>query len=1041
MQKLHPLAVLLLVATVCVAAYAFWPREDVAPSTGPERATAATPEQGPGDAAKGAAGGGASDVATPEREASGDAVTTGASVVPPAGAVVFSGRVVDERGSAVAGAEVRLRTTGAPTARENAPRRAPPFAPPLTDSAAPRLSVVTDAQGVFRVRADAVAGTSLVRVLARGFRVLDKSVVRPSGEEVDLGALTLQRGAIVGGRVVDAAGKGVAGARVQREGRRTMPNLGDESFQMPDVGDFDVPDIDSEDAAFGAAQFGDAADAPGGDFLRDVFAPRVVTDADGRFELAHCDPGEFSLRARHADYPSARRDGLNLAAGATMSDVEIAFPAAAVIRGRVTGVPEGMKVRVLASAVRNDAPPVDGPGAAFGAGMAETFVDFGGFGERSSDVAADGAFALRGLNHGRSYRIWATQSGQGFVGGAVCTQRIEAAAPSDGVELRYDPGVIVTFRVVDPAGQPVERLWVRDQLRGGGGGGGMSDFMAMAPRSRAAKDCPDGRVTLTNLRPKKKQTLALTIDAIAFRTFEWKDIALPATGTVDLGAIRLEASPVVEIVVTSGDGGQPVAGATARVTAAKPAEGGNPFERMMGRALGEVGPRSGRTDAAGRCVVNAPIEPSIVVVVTSPEYAPYRSDPFAPPAAGRIAHAVVLQRGGSVEVAVADTGGAPLGNVRVLHAPPAGGRDDKSTDPNGVVTFDHLAPGEHRFKLAERGAGPDFAAMAAEFGGAPSPGNEPGWQAVSVTEGGRTPLRLTRDPAATLRGVVRENGSPLAGARVVFVAGAASDAAAAPADGLANMMAEFGGGDGGRSAKTAVDGSYALKNLRAGVHRLRITNRERAMPAVMEVVLQPGDNVFDVALDVAVVRGTVRDPEGKPMAGASVTVVRVAQGAGANDPMAQAFEQIVPGMDPAALGAGLRSVKSAADGTYELRGLEVGATVQVRATAKPFAPAQSATLRVSGNDSVDLRLLAAGKLRVTLAEAAPFTSAQARLLGADGAPVPGIAPVVQLLANGAATLGGLCEGRWKIDILRPGGTPPPAQVVDIKAGETATVSF
>lgn len=1040
MQKLHSLAVLLLVATVCVAAYALWPHEDVAPGAAPARVTPTTPDEGPGGAAKGATGSGAPDAAAPEREAGADVGTASAQGAPEAGAVVFTGRVVDEQGSAIAGAEVRLRTTSAPRARENAPRRARPFAPPPTDTTAPRLSVVTDAKGVFRVKGDAVAGTSLVRVLARGFRVLDKSVARPSGDEIDLGALTLQRGAIVSGRVVDAAGKGVAGARVQREGRRAMPNMGDESFQMPDFGDFDVPDVDTEDAALGAAQFGDAADAPGGDFLRDVFAPRVVTDAEGRFELAHCDPGEFSLRARHADHPSARRDGLNLAAGATMSDVEIAFPAAAEIRGRVTGLPDGMKVRVLASVVRNDAPPVDGPGAAFGAGMAETFADFGGFGERSSDVAADGAFALRGLNRGRSYRIWATQSGQGFVGGAVCTQRLETAAPSEGVDLRYDPGVIVTFRVVDPAGQPVERLWVRDQLRGGGGGG-MSDLMAMAPRPRTAKDCPDGRVTLTNLRPKKKQTLALTIDAIAFRTFEWKDIALPASGTVDLGSIRLEASPVVEIAVTSGDGGEPVAGATARVTAAKQAEGGNPFERMMSRVQGENGPRSARTDATGRCTVNAPVEPSIVVVVSSPDFAPYRSDPFAPPAAGKIAHAVVLQRGGSVEVTVVDPSGAALGSVRVSHAPPAGERDDKTTDPNGVVTFDHLAPGEHRFKIAERGAGPDFAAMAAEFGDA-KPGNEPGWQVVTVSDGARTQLRLAKDPVAALRGVVRENGVPLAGARIAFVAGAASDATAAPADGLANMMAEFGGADGGRSAKTGSDGAYALKNLRAGVHRLRITSKERAMPAVVDVVLQPGDNVFDVALAAAIVRGTVRDPDGKPVAGASVSVVRVARGGGgATDPMAQAFEQMVPGVDPAALGAGLRSVKSGADGSYELRGLELGATVQVRATAKPFAPAQSASLQVSGNDSVDLRLLAAGKLRVSLAEAAPFTSVQARLLGPDGAPVPGMAPVVQILANGAATLGGLREGRWKVDILRPGGTPPPSQTVDVKAGETATVSF
>ena len=88
-----------------------------------------------------------------------------------------------------------------------------------------------------------------------------------------------------------------------------------------------------------------------------------------------------------------------------------------------------------------------------------------------------------------------------------------------------------------------------------------------------------------------------------------------------------------------------------------------------------------------------------------------------------------------------------------------------------------------------------------------------------------------------------------------------------------------------------------------------------------------------------------------------------------------------------------------------------------------------------------MQLLGAGKVRVKIADAVPFASVRGRLLGADGQPQAGVAPVVQMLRSGSATLDGLRPGRWQLDLLMPtGGTRAPV-FADVVAGETVDVGF
>ncbi len=895
-----------------------------------------------------------------------------------------------------------------------------------------RTDATTDADGRFRLAAVGTGRNVGIRVTARHFVVLDKNVPRPTEADADLGVLTVKRGALVSGRVLDRSGAAIVGARVQRADRN------ENNFGM---GDFEFPGAEEMQGFVGDEQ--------------------AVTDAEGHFELAHIAPGDFSLRARHVDHPIAKLDGLTAQPGATLEGLLVVVEPGVTISGRITGVPEGQKpLRVMASVRRDDAGR-QGAGAEGMLGMmgdaGEMMADAGfGFGEKQIDTAADFTFTLRGLQVGKTYRVWASQNGRGFAGNSMCTQRIEVVSGTSGNELRFDAGITVTFQVQDSkSGAPIERLWVKDQLRGGGG---MEDMMAFLPRGGRSKTYPAGMVTIASLRPKKKQLLNLTVEATGYAAFERKDIVLPTTGTLDLGLLKFDPAPVVQVTVTSEADGRPVAGATVRLTEASKAgkASDNPFEQVAamvpGMGGGGSGPRTGKTDAQGRCDLNA-FPAAMVVAITSKEHAPYNSSSFESSGV-RTSHQAVLLRGGAVDVTVLDSEGKPLASTRVDHTMPSGERDNRETDKQGIATFERLAPGEHRFRLGKRGGGmPGMEAFQARMnGGQGNAAAEVGWQSAKVDDGARVALSLSKAVTASLRGLVRENGVPLVGARVAFVEGAEDR----NADGgleqrIGDLMGEMGGGAGGgargRNGRTGADGSYQLSELPEGLHRLRISTKERVMPAVVQVSLRGGENVFDVELDATVLRGIVTDGTGAPVAGAVVSIVPVKAKTEATDERAQAIEEAMTGgFDFAQMGggAGRSQVKSGVDGSYELRGLQPGKPVQVKASAKGFAAAMSAVVELAAGgtkDGVDIALGASGKVKVEVAEAGPFAQARATKVQADGTVEAGVAPVSQLMRNGKCTLDGLRPGRWKVEVRGMQSSQREPLFVEVAAGETATLNF
>jgi hypothetical protein len=1032
MQSNRALGVGLLVLIVTAAAFAFWQFGRTAePALVPTQA--ANAGQGQVAPAVGVVDENAKAGAPAPATADGIAERTAA----PASAMIdeskpaIVGRVVGPDGQAIAGAKV-VTAPGMGFANANGRMDFDTFDASdlaefedgdmartmntLREQLADRLEGTTDADGHFRVIAKGSSRAVGLRVLARGYAILDRRVERPSERDQDVGTLTLQQGAVVAGRVLDSSGAPIVGAQVSRVHEMETKWLGGVDIDMPEMGEIEM--------------------------LRGGEA--TTTDANGRFELLHLAVGDLVLRARHPDHPVARTESTPLEAGRELRDVLITMQRGGEIRGTVLGMPaDGKGLQVMAAKVpRADANPAAGMFGAFGGDMTEMLSDMGmPIGERNADIGADGKFVLRGLAR-ESYRVWVGHKAPGFAGNSVCSAKVEAM-PGGVIELRFEPGISVTFTVVDQkSGAPIERLWVRDQLRGGDG---WADMMAMGVPKRAhAAQYPGGVVTVANLRPKAKQKLTLTVDATGYENLERADIELPKSGSLDLGRLTLVPTPVVQVTVVAADGGRAIANATVRIEDGSERSGRRQFGAFANLAgQGSSSPRTGKTDRDGHCTLNRPREGEAVIAVDAKDFAPFASAAVTFTESGPTTFSASLHVGGAVAVTVADTADKPVKDATVEHKAPDGDTATKKSDAQGLVHFDHLAPGTHSFRLAK-----DKGPMGMFMAGSRDSGEDVPWQTFEVVDRAAGALKLVKQPTAALRGVVRENGLPLAGARVSFREGTEENEADAATDAFGDMMGVVGGGANKRSAKTDEQGGYSLAELPEGQHRLSVTHKGRAVPAKFALTLRNGDNTFDIELDMTTVRGVVKDPQGQPLEGARVRVRKFVPKDDPSSDLQQGFGDAMEGMIPG-MNLGGSTIKTDANGAFELRGVEPDVDLIVQATSKGFAPASGKVTAARGTtkDMSALQLGAAGKVKVTAPSDNPFSAVVATYVG-EGDKVP---PVTAMLRKGKGTLDGLRPGRWEISVpditgragAANGGEEPPERkkIVEVVAGETIEVEL
>ena len=876
-----------------------------------------------------------------------------------------------------------------------------------------RTSVRTDENGNFRIRAEGASKKLRIRALSRGHLIIEKTAARPVDRDIDVGVLRLSAAAIITGRVVDVSGSAVAGA-------------------------FVTCSVDSE-----RNRMGMDFDWPGRELFEQARSKDIQeTDASGRFAFYHASAGKITIRATHTEHPNAKRQGLSVAAGNTLADVLITMPRSGTIRGTVIDLPvDATGLLVMAS--KKPKPTSDSASGLLnmiGAG-ADAMDEMGfSFAEAQCQINDDGSFALRGLDADSKYRVWVGQQGRGFAGSNRSSKRVEAPTDSNGVTLRYEAGINVKFVVVDSkSGAPIENLWINDSLRGGGGAFGGIDMQAFAPGNNTKKTYPDGQVTVANLRPKKQQTLQLTIKAIGYDSLERKNIELPAEGSLDIGIIKLDPKPTLQVTVLSAYGNQPIEGARVRLTRERRSERGDFSFMQMGQSSSS--PRSSTTDDDGKCTLNALVDQPAQLKVTRKGYAPAMI-PVLQKGDASDEQIVRMITGGKVVVTVLDEDKQPLNNIRVEHRTPEGNTDNQRTDKTGTAQFTNLTPDLHEFRLSTKDDSMPFGySIAFE---SDNQSDKESWQAIEVLDEETAQIALTQNPTASITGFVRENGIALEGATVTFQKGQGdtrNDLMMLEGSGLGEMMGRMGGSRSSRS-KTAEDGSYSLSNLPVGEHTLRVTHKNRAMPTKVMVTVNDGENRFlDIDLITTTLRGIVQDSDGNPVSGAKVSVSIKKP----NSDAAAASRQISVAINGvmSSLGQGAGKLKTNAIGEFELRGVAADVELEVNATAPKLSPSTVTTTVGLGQTKgpITLTLTPAGRIEVKLAKSQMFAAIQAKLVGESAGTTD---PIIKMIQGKKGFLDGLRPGTWEVTLMGMGmnnENTAPKKIVNVVAGETTTVEL
>lgn len=1019
MRPIHALT-LALVLALGVVALALFLRSGSQPAPGPNAPIDRTAEHAPAtpgatvpvELVRPEGGDDPKHVAGDERDRTRSHV---ANAPAPAAQTGLRGRVVDGRGRPVAGARVNSDAVDMDELVIDIDLG-------NGDTLPGHAHVVTDAEGRF-VLQPKVKDTTRLSVRAAGFAPYE---YRGRGEAVpvanqDLGDLVLEDSAILSGRVLSAAGRPVADAKLKRL-RNDAGSSGVVFFGSSSVGGTEV----------------------------------ATTDAQGRFRIDQLAAGPWKLRVESVDQPDKIFSGETDRPGATVANLEFVLDEGTTIEGVVLGAPAELLSKLWVRAVQRPSGETSGLNAVISGG------EFFG-GARKARCNADGSFQVRGCVPGANYRVVARDSERDFGDGRTCTSAVTTPSGERGVKLQYKPETAIVFRVVDAtSGAPIEKLEVS---------GGVGFAMPLmdekgAPQSRF----PGGEVRFVRREGPsvigQVKHFSLRVAANGYKPYERDDIVPLDAQDTDLGLVRLERAPLVRVLVRDARTKEPLANASVELVE-RPEErsGERRFERNVrmnvnvgddGEEIPDAGDSSSsRTDKEGRASLTSLPGKRVEVLVRQRDHAPWASGPFVLPAEGDHELEAALGVGGSVAVTVVDGAGKPVPGVEIDRRGPEGqggamlgGVHRPRSDAQGRALFEHLAPGAQRFRIAESSAqifttsSGDLASL--DFGG--GNGND-GWSEVAVVDGEASTLQLVAPERATLVGRISEAGKALAGARVEIVEDDADE----------EMKMPFFGG-GGPNDQTDSQGAFQIERVKLGRYTLKVSHSSRAMEWEGPLEIQSGENKFNVDLPVAILEGRVSGPDGKPLAGVKVRAER-APSEDSSKPTRARFVAIAIASDggdepQVTFGSGgtpSPTVLTDAEGRYRLRGVAPDVELVVKAQAKDVQPGQSEKVHVGADQTksnVDIQLQTGGGVDVSFVRG-DGQPANSCMLLATFEGESGVEPRHEFAgAKGVVKLSGLKPGRWKLhcdSFGSPGSNGErasiPEQTIEIVAGKTASARF
>lgn len=997
------LPAVLLLTVLGLSAVLFWPDrgDSVALEREPQRTGQATEAQALADARLEAAADepAPATAQTVERESlasSLDPIRAAPRATPSAnGRARLVGRLVDWNGRPVAGGRVAAEGGDFFGALRAAASGEP----------ARQGEVLSAADGRFTLEG-VEAGVQSIGARASGYAPYARDNVQvPSSGQLDLGELVLGPGAILSGRVVDERGAAIEGARIR------------------------MPDQD-------VIGFGPEPE------------PLALSAADGSFSIETMPLGPWTLEVAHAEHRSRSFEGTANDAGRSYGGLVFELQQGQAIFGRAHGIPSEPGGAVHVRARRAS----EGPRA------------FGGPGRdlRRAQVEPDGSFRIAGLAPDASYELQLeVERGAGMrfgrFGGARRSATVVARSGERNAQLEWQGPAAVRFQVVDAlSGEPIEELHVSTVQ--GGGGANMATVLNGAD-GRVQRAYPGGLVHVPEIFLGMGATRVL-VRATGYADLEHGPLQLAVGQELDLGVLRMQRVPVVEVLVRAAATGQPIEGARVEIAAAPepetrdandgPGRGGRRerrFEISAGARAGEpvvFGESRGNeaiTGADGIARLNSLPGQRARVDVRCEGFAPARIEPLELPAEQDGACEVQMLRGGSVRVQALSADGRPLPGAQIERKPDGprspfglligGGEDSRVADENGSALFEHLAPGEQAFRLmtarSELPMGRRGGFTMRMDGGE----DEAEWSTLTVEEGGAHELALRAPPEAILTGRVLEAGQPLVGAELRLEE---ADQPNRP------RLPRFGPATG---ATTDGEGRFEMRGLTPGKRVLVVDHRTRALASEREVELREGDNECSFDLDVAIAQGTVRDPEGKPVAGARV---RAERGGGVgNVRMVAVMIDSDSGPDVIDTDGSTPSGLTDAEGRYELRGLPSGVPLRIAASARDAQPSHSEEFELDRDEvrrKLDLLLEPAGtiELEVVDGEGKPAGMCMAIATHEQGGE-----PQRSVVGpSGRSKLEGLRPGRWTVSLTRFGpnqGEAGEPKHAEVKAGAAAQLKF
>jgi protocatechuate 3,4-dioxygenase beta subunit len=558
------------------------------------------------------------------------------------------GRVVDGRGSAVAGARVSLRGAKAGAGMMRIMRRSSDGSMQVESPGETRSrEAATDEQGRFEVTG--LDASYRYRIVVESDAFLTAEVPAPalrSEQVVDAGTVTVHEAGSISGIVLGPDRAPVEGARVRLDDGGGFGPMG--------FLDDDEPAGSKGGAREMRAMFvgGAAKGGPMGLPMPVALPAPVVTGPDGRFTLDKVAPGTHALLAKKKGFRAARRTSIEAAEGERVDGVEITL-----------GKP--LELSVVVRDLK--AAPIAGARVSAGVGPS-----------RGAPVVTDanGEAVVRGL---ASSEVSVSIEADGFV-------PLNTEVKVEGDEKRtfsLRPGASIVGRAVDQDGKPVEgaMVWTEPRVRDGAGLSISSSDATAADGRFHTKSVGPGdwriRVMKPGLAPASKD---VTIASDSLET--------------DAGDLVLNGLSSVDVVVVDPDG-HPVEGADVEQ------DNGGTFviavqdEKTDAPGLG----RRARTDAAGKARLDR-LEPGTISLrATHSGFCDGRATAVVPAASSVT---IKLGRGGRVEGQAVAADGTPLGRAHVtLVAKGQRAPSEATTASDGTFAFEHMSPGTYSVWLGE----------------------------------------------------------------------------------------------------------------------------------------------------------------------------------------------------------------------------------------------------------------------------------------------------------------------------------------------------